>query len=139
MVATYIFHQTCHKAKIQKVILNLNFEEKNKIYHYIREYTGVYRHFYMTHVHILWGRNSTSCTFVGEEIHRRDAYTKEEKTSFMRKPCFVLFYLMLVFSLLYGALSYVQYLCLVALIASCLCVGHAYILMLLCFIDCIFR
>ena len=70
MVATYIFHQTCHKAKIQNVILNLNFEEKNKIYHYIREYTGVYRHFYMTHVHILRGRNSTSCTFVGEEIHR---------------------------------------------------------------------
>ena len=58
------------------------------------------------------------CTFLGGEIlprahsyggesHRGDAYTKGEKISFMRKPCFVLFYLMLVFSLLYGALSYV--------------------------------
>ena len=74
---------------------------------YTREYTGVYRHFYMTHVHILRGRNSTSCTFVGEESYRKDAYTKGEKTSFMRKLCFALFYFMLVFSLLYGAFSYV--------------------------------
>ena len=100
---------------------------------YTRKYTGVYRHFYMTHVHIFRGRNSTSCTFVGGESHRGDAYTKEEKTSFMRKPCFILFFLMLVFSLLYDAL-----ICFVALIASCLCVGHAFILMLLCFIACMF-
>ena len=57
----------------------------------------------------------------------------------MRKPCFTLFYFMLVFLLLYGALSYILYLCFIALIASCLCVGHAYILMLLCFISCTFR
>ena len=71
------------------------------------EYTRVYHHFYMTHVHSLRGRNSISYIFVGGESQRGDAYTKGEKTSFMRKPYFVLFYLMLVFSLLYSALSYV--------------------------------
>ena len=74
---------------------------------YTGEYTNVCRHFYMTLVHILRGRNSTSCTFVGGENHKEDAYTKGEKTHFMRKPCFVLFYFMLVFSLLYGVLSYI--------------------------------
>ena len=52
-----------------------------------REYTGVYCHFYMTPVHILVGRNSTLCTFVEGESYRGDAYTKGEKTCFMRKPC----------------------------------------------------
>ena len=47
---------------------------------YTRKYTGVYHHFYITHVHILKERNSTSCAFVGRENHRRDAYTKGEKT-----------------------------------------------------------
>ena len=44
---------------------------------YTEEYTGLYRHFYMTHVHTLResrGSNSTSCTFVGGESHRGDAY-----------------------------------------------------------------
>ena len=41
-------------------------------------------------VHILRGRNSTSCTFVGGESHRGDAYTKGKKASFLRKPCFAL-------------------------------------------------
>ena len=38
--------------------------------------------------------NSTSCTFVGGESHRRDVYTKGEKTFFffLRKPSFVLLY-----------------------------------------------
>ena len=67
----------------------------------------MYRHLYMTHVHNLRGENSTSCTFIGGESHRGDAYTKGEKTFFMRKPCFVLIYIMLVFSLFYGTLSYV--------------------------------
>ena len=69
----------------------------------------MYRYFYMTYMHILKGRNSTSCTFIEGESHRGDAYTKGEKTFhlFMRKPYFVLFYLMLVFSLFYRALSYV--------------------------------
>ena len=56
----------------------------------------------------------------------------------MRKPCFVLFYFILVFSLLYGAWSYIQYLWFVALITLCLCVGHAFILMPLCFVGCMF-
>ena len=44
------------------------------------EYTRVYRYFYMTYMHILKGRNSTSCTFIEGESHRGDAYTKGEKT-----------------------------------------------------------
>ena len=54
---------------------------------YTGEYIGVFHHFYMTNVHILRGKNSTSCTFVGEESHRGDAYTKGRKY-FFRKPCF---------------------------------------------------
>ena len=68
------------------------------------EYTGLYRHFYMTHVHTLRGSDSTSCTIVEGESHRENAYTKGEKTLFYEKT---LSYFMLVFSLLYGALSYV--------------------------------
>ena len=64
-----------------------------------RKCTRVFLHFYKTHVHILRGRNSISCTFVGGESHRRDAYAKGDKTFFMRKPCFYLFYFMLGFSL----------------------------------------
>ena len=69
----------------------------------------MYRHFYMTHVHILRGRNSISCTFIRQESHRGDAYSKEEKTFFYEKTliCFALLYFMLIFSLLYDALSYV--------------------------------
>ena len=44
----------------------------------------------MTLVHTLRGSNSTSFTFVGRESHRIDAYTKEEKSFFFRKPCFAL-------------------------------------------------
>ena len=58
----------------------------------------------MTHVHTLRGSNSTSCTFVRGESHREDAYAKGEKTFFYEETSF---YFMLVFSLLYGALSYV--------------------------------
>ena len=68
------------------------------------EYIGLYRHFYMTHMHTLRGSNSTSCIFIRGESHRGDAYTKEEKTFFYEET---LFYFMLVFSLLYGTLSYV--------------------------------
>ena len=64
------------------------------------EYTSLYRHFYMTHVHTIRGSNSTLCTFVRGESHRRDAYTKGEKTFFYEKT---LFYFMLVSLLLYGA------------------------------------
>ena len=58
----------------------------------------------MARVHILRGRNYTSCTFIGGEIHRGGAYIKGEKTFFYEKT---LFYLMLIFSVFYGALSYV--------------------------------
>ena len=57
-------------------------------------------------MHILRGRNSTSCTFIGGEIHRGDAYIKGEKTFFYEKT---LFYLMLVFSMFYGALCSILY------------------------------
>ena len=57
---------------------------------YTREYTGVYRHFCMTHVYILRGRNYTLCTFIGGESHRGDAYTKGEKTFFYEKTLFCL-------------------------------------------------
>ena len=55
-------------------------------------HTGVFCHFYRTHVHILRRRNSTSCTFIGGKNHRGDAYTKGKKTFlfFFRKPCFAL-------------------------------------------------
>ena len=82
-----------------------------------REYTGeyidVFRHFYMTHVHILRGRNSTSCTFVGGESLWGDAYTKGEKTSFFRKPCFVfiLYYAYFLVVLWYFELCLVSMLC----------------------------
>ena len=95
----------------------------------------------MTHVHILKGRNSTSCTFVGGENHRRDAYTKGKKTFFMRKPCFVCFTLCLFsrcFMVLWVSFS-IYALLLSSLIASCLCIGHTYVLMPLCFIGCIFE
>ena len=73
---------------------------------YTREYTGVYRHFYMTHVHIFRGRNSILCTFVEGESHRGDAYTKGEETFFFKKTLFVLLFVcFLVF--LYDALSYI--------------------------------
>ena len=62
--------------------------------------------YFMTHVHILRGRNSTLCTFVGGEIHRGDAYIKGEKTFFYEKT---LLYLMLVFSMFYGALCSMLY------------------------------
>ena len=100
---------------------------------YTGEYTSVFRHFYMTHVHILKGRNSTLCTFVGGESYRGNAYTKGKTKILFEKTLFLLLYIMLVFSLFYGAL-----ICFVTLIASYFCVGHTYILMLMCFIGCMF-
>ena len=62
---------------------------------YTGEYIGLYCNFYMTHVHTLRGSNSTSCTFVGGESYRGNAYTKGEKTfslfCFGLYYCFVLF------------------------------------------------
>ena len=102
---------------------------------YSREYTRVFCHFFMTLVHIFKGRNSISHAHlqgerysIGEmHIPRGRRHCVNQKTLFCLFSC-----------RLYGALSYVEYLCFVVLIASCLCVGHAYILMLLCFIECMF-
>ena len=52
------------------------------------------------------GSNSTSCTFVGGEIYRGNAYIKRKKTFFYEKT---LFYLMLVFLVFYGALCSMLY------------------------------
>ena len=65
---------------------------------YTREYTGVFRHFYMTHVHIFRRRNSNSCTFVGGERHRGDAYTKREKTFFLWENLVLLCFTLCLFS-----------------------------------------
>ena len=57
------------------------------------EYTGVFCHFYITHVHILRERNSISCTFIGGENYKGDAYIKGENTSFWENlvlSCFTL-------------------------------------------------
>ena len=84
----------------------------------------------MTHVHILRGRNSTSCTFVGGESYRQDAYIKGQKTFSLF--CFGLYYT----CALVGS-------CFLDANTSCilhwLCVGHAFIFMLLCFIGCMFE
>ena len=80
-------------------------------------------------VHIRKGRNPQG----------RCIYQGGEDIEIIRKFCFVYVYLCLFSCLLYGALSYVEYLCFAVLIASCLNVGHAYILMLFCFIECMFR
>ena len=102
---------------------------------YSREYTGVFCHFYMTLVmtlvHILRGEKFYfSCTFVGGEIfHSGDAYTKGEKTL-----CYLENFVLFVFLLTLWCFE----LCFVVLIASCLCFGHAFIPMLLCFFECMF-
>ena len=65
---------------------------------YIGEYTGVFCHFYMTHVHILKGRNSTSCTFVGGESHRGDACTKGEKAFVLWENLVLFWFILCLFS-----------------------------------------
>ena len=80
-------------------------------------------HFYMTLMHILRGINSTSCTFVGGEIHWGDAYIKGEKTFFYE---ITLLYLMLVFSVFYGALSSMLY-CSHSIVFMCWTCIHSYV------------
>ena len=96
------------------------------------EYTGLYCHFYIIHVHTLRECNSTLCTFVGGESHRGDAYTKGEKTFFFWEN------LVLVYACFLVVLWYLDMLCCSHSIASCLCVGHACIFMLLCLFGCMF-
>ena len=77
----------------------------------------------MTHVHILRRRNSTSCTFVGGEIHRGDAYLKGEKIFFYE---ITLLYLMLIFSVFYGVLSSMLY-CSHSIMFMCWTCIHPYV------------
>ena len=89
---------------------------------YTREYTDVYHHVFMTHVHILWGRNSTSCTFVRGESHKGYAYTKGEKTFFWENlilSCFTLCLFSLYFIMLWVMFS---------IYALLLSSHHAYVL-----------
>ena len=82
----------------------------------------MFRHFYITHVHILRGRNSTLCTFVRGESHRVDVYIKGEKTFFYEKILFCLFYFMLVFPL------FMVLLVMVSIYALLLSSYHVYVL-----------
>ena len=77
------------------LLIHLSIHDKKE--EYTGEYIGVFRHFYMTHVHILRERNSTSRTFVGGESHRGDAYIKGEKTFLFKKTLLCLFYSLFVF------------------------------------------
>ena len=65
------------------------------------EYIRVYRHFHMTLVHILRGRNSISCTFVGDEIpYGRCIYQGGEDISFQEKLTFFFFGVLYVYFLI---------------------------------------
>ena len=90
-----------------------------KGWEYTGEYTGLHRHFYMTHVHTLRGSNSTSCTFVGGENYKGDAYAKGEKTLF----CFGLYYSCALIGFLFLSLFWVLdmhlSLCYCALLIAC--------------------
>ena len=88
---------------------------------YTKVYTEVFHHFYMTHVHILKGRNSTSCTFIGRESHRGDAYTKGKKTFFYEKTVFCL--------VLLNACFLVDLWCFELLLVSILCCSHCIMFM----------
>ena len=96
------------------LLIHLSIRDK-KGGEYTGKYTVVYRHFYMTHVHILSGRNFISCTFVGRENHKGDAYTNGEKTltNFYEKTlfCFVLLYACFLVALWCFELCLVSMLC----------------------------
>ena len=53
------------------------------------EYTGVFCHFYITHVHILRERNSISCTFIGEKTIR-EMHISRGRTHLFEKTLFCL-------------------------------------------------
>ena len=90
---------------------------------YSRKYTSEHCHFYITLVHIRKGR----------DYHKGNAYTKGDNTLLIRKLCFVCF--LIYFMVLWVVVSiYASF----VLIASCLCVKHAFIFMLLCFIEYMF-
>ena len=85
---------------------------------YTEEYTGVFRHFYMTHVHILRGKISTSFTFIGGESDRGDAYTKGRRHFFLENLV-----------LLYACFLVALWCFKLCLVSSMLCCSHRIILM----------
>ena len=134
-IFSFISHPSCIISIVHSLIscprfsltLCLFLTKRRRVYS--REYTEEFflSFLYDSCVHPQGEKFYFSCTFIrGKLFHRGYAYTKGEKT-LRQSLC-----------LLYGTLSYIQYLCFVVLIASCLCIGHAYILMLLCFIECMF-
>ena len=74
-------------------------------------------------VHILKGRNSTSCTFVGGESHRGDAYTKGEKTFLLWENLVLFCFTLCLFSRCFMVLS-VMFRIYALLLSS----HHAYVL-----------
>ena len=102
-IFSYILHSLCNPFSFSLIPLDSFVYSWQKGEEYTREYTDVYRHFYITHVYVLKGRNSTSCTLVEGESHKGDAYTKREKNFFFEKTLFGFVLLYFVFSLLYGA------------------------------------
>ena len=84
----YILHSLCNPFSFSLLPLDSFVYLWQKGGEYTREYTGVYHHFYITHVYVLRGRNSTSCTLVEGEIHKGDAYTKREKKKYYEKTLF---------------------------------------------------
>ena len=90
---------------------------------YSREYTREFCHFYMALMHILRGEILFLVHICrGKDIpYERCIYQGGEDIVLIGKLCFVCVSLCLFSCLLYGALSYVQYLCFIIFIASCLC------------------
>ena len=88
---------------------------------YTRKYTSEYHHFYMTYVHTLSGRNSTSCTFIGGE----DIFY--EKTLF----CLIFSYACFLVALWCFKLSLVSMLCcFYRIMLKCWTCRHPYAIML---------
>ena len=72
-------HFLIHLAPLMYYLLPLFISSFLSRGEYSEEYTGVFRHFYMTHVHILRGRNSTLCTFLGGESHKGVHILREKR------------------------------------------------------------
>ena len=133
-IFSFILHPSCIiplliSSFLSLIHLDCFFYSWQKGGEYTGGYTGLYHHFYMTHVHTLRGSNSISCIFVGRESYKGDAYTKGEKT-------FSLFLFWFILLLCPGRILFLD------TYTSCILhwssVGHAFILMLLCFFDCMF-
>ena len=95
------------------LLIDLSIRDKKR-----GEYTSLYRHFYMTHMHTLKGSNSTSCTLVGGESYRRDAYTKGRRHFFLENLV-----------LLYACFLVVLWCFELCLLSSMLCCSHCIMLM----------